>query len=276
MHNIPPQRYGSVINNEYVWLHSKKLPEYYKNGKDFMTQYIQRDGFYMGDNEKKFQENLKTQPNNWHYRTKNITYTLNSLGYRTNEFDDISWQDSIVVFGCSCVFGVGVSDDETLTHYLGEYLDRPVINLGIPGTSNQFILDNSLILKEKYGIPYGMIVMWTTSDRLPYYGDKEFYNIGPWNNGTDDNSTNLIMKNIYQNIYFDISNENITLYNIVNTFRNIWQDKTKYYDASFFENVAHYGKLRQYFPFSNTARDLMHPGYMDFKSIAEEIKDFFK
>lgn len=279
MHKTPPSRNGNVINGKYIWLNKKDLPLYFDNGNEFIRSRIPFDdcntehNFYFTDSIEYFNKNLKKQPKKWHYRTKEVIYKLNSYGYRTEEFDNISWKDSIVIFGCSCVFGVGVSEDETLSHYLSEYLGRPVINMGIPGSSNQFILDSISVLNKKYGMPYGIVVMWTTTDRMMYYGNDKVEYVGPW---SYINMKNSYEGEIYKYLYKEDSHEFITFYNIANISRNAWTDKTRYYDASFFEYVSYYGELKQFFPFSNTARDLLHPGHIDFKIAANEIKEFFK
>jgi hypothetical protein len=274
---IPPPKFGNVIDGKYVWKQGKKFPKYFKDGTELLKQHLP-DGkfgvyeYYMGDNEINLKESFKKTPEDWRYKTKKVEYTLNSLGYRGPEFNVHDWKNSIVVIGCSCVFGVGVSDDETITHYLSEITGRNVINLGVGGASNQFILDNSLTMKRKYGNPYSLITLWTGMDRLPYYGDSELYHIGLWNhivNRYDVNSPKY--KKLFDNFYEDKGHENITFFNIVQAMRMIWEDKTKYFEGSFFEPSAHYGQLPDYFPFSNTARDLLHPGSVDYKKTAYEI-----
>ena len=66
------------------------------------------------DSRELFKKNLKSQPTSWKYRTTNITYRLNSMGYRTQEFDRIPWHKSIVLFGCSYIFGVGCELSSTI------------------------------------------------------------------------------------------------------------------------------------------------------------------
>jgi hypothetical protein len=115
-------------------------------------------------------------------------------------------------------------------------------------------------------------VMWTTSDRLPHYGNSKQYNVGVWNNLLlNDDEEHQHYKQIYDSFYREAGHENITLYNIVQAMRNIWVDKTKYFDGTFFEPTAHYGQLPFYSPFSNTGRDLMHPGPNDYKNTAEQL-----
>jgi hypothetical protein len=110
------------------------------------------DNIWVGsDTEERFQENLKSQPEDWPWRNQQITYKLNSQNYRAPEWDSIDWENSVVMFGCSQVFGVGVDEDQTLGYYLSELLNKPVINLGIPGGSSMALWINTEKLLN-YGI----------------------------------------------------------------------------------------------------------------------------
>jgi len=95
-------------------------------------------------------------------------YNRNSLGYRCAEFADIDWSSCTAVFGCSEVFGVSVVEDQTLTHYLSQYTNRPCINLGIPGSSNTTISQCVDFVYSVYA-PHSGIVLWTSPYRYPYY-----------------------------------------------------------------------------------------------------------
>lgn len=277
----PPPKFGKIIDGKYVWNQGKPFPKYFKDGMEFIPLYLPHGKsdkyyFYMADDEVSLNKNLEKMEDDWHYRTKTVEYNLNNLGYRGVNFDSHIWEESIVIFGCSCVFGVGVDESETLPNYLSKITGRNVINLGIPGGSNQLILDSSLVMKRKYGIPHSIITMWTTTNRLPYYGDSEMHHIGLWNHTLiSDEYKHHHYKKIFDNIYQEEGHENITFYNIVQSMRNIWEDKTKYFDASFFEPTAHYGQLPLFTPFSNTARDLLHPGSDDYKNTAKQIVEHY-
>lgn len=282
MKKIPPEKNGKIIDGKYIWNYSKKLPNYLNDGEDIIKQYNQylipgTYNFFMGDSEEMFKKNLKIQSDDWYYKDKKIEYTINSYGYRTKEFDEIDWKNSILLFGCSCVFGVGVSDDETLSHYLSKILNKDVINLGIPGGSNELIVNNSLMFKKKFGAPYGVIIMWTTMDRLVYYNDNSFHHIGPWD-FLDEYKINDInvpnYKSLYHEYFFSKTNEIMNAKNNSNIGKEIWENNTKFFNGSFFEDSAHYCKSMDFFPFSNSARDLSHPGKNDFYRIANEINNF--
>lgn len=65
-----------------------------------------------------------------------ITYTVNSHAFRTQELDDLfDFTESIMVLGCSMTFGIGVHNETTWAYKVGQELNLPVINLGIPGGS---------------------------------------------------------------------------------------------------------------------------------------------
>jgi hypothetical protein len=274
---------GYISGGKFVNYGFNQLPVYYKNRNSFYSIYSPNESlngrrgiykFYMGDNEEFYKKNLKEMPDDWYYRTKDVTYTLNSKGYRAKEFDEYDWSEAIVLFGCSCTFGVGVSDDETISYYLSEMTGRGVINLGVPGGSNQFMLDQSVILKKNYPKPYAIIMLWTVTDRIPYYAPDKLYHMGSWNlldNISDVNRDEYtdIHRDIIKNIYFDSSNEYISFKNIVDTNSCIWKDDTIYVESSFFEPTAHYGELFNVIPFDPSARDLIHPNHTNFKFGAE-------
>jgi len=133
------------------------------------------------DLEETYKKNLEVQPIDWRWRTEKLTYTYNSQSYRAPEWCDIDWNNSVVVFGCSQVFGVGVSDDQTSSHYLSRLLNMPVINLGIPGGS----IMSSWINTEKlldYGIkPAAVIYYWPSANRtVELIDNEENINAGSW------------------------------------------------------------------------------------------------
>jgi len=117
------------------------------------------------DSKELYLENLQKQPLDWYYRNNRVKYTLNSKGYRTEEFKKIDWAESVVMFGCSMVYGTGVTDEDTISHNLSKIIDRPVINMGVGGSSISFSLHNSLILNSFYPTPKA-ILKWFTDDRI--------------------------------------------------------------------------------------------------------------
>lgn len=211
-----------------------------------------------GDSKKSYYKNLKQMPSDWEYRTKKIEYTVNNKKYRTNDFKEVDWQNSIVVFGCSYVFGTGLADTDTITHNLSLLCNRPVINMGSPGSSIKYNFHNNLILKHHYPTPYAVVNVWTGYDRELLYYKKSIHNMGSWS--TDLDYAKIILAEEYQLLtdsYFNIT-----------TCRNMWG--TKYVDCTLFNynkkicdiDVIH---------IVDKARDLGHPGSKTSKLVADYI-----
>jgi len=226
--------------------------------------------FTGSDTEELFVENLKTQPENWYYRHHEVKYTLNSLGYRTKQFDNIDWENSIVMFGCSFVYGFGVTDEHTIPYFLEQLSGRPVINMGIGGSSIQTIFHNSIILNDsKYPTPKAVVTILPTLSRYLKYEDICSQNYGFWNDISSKSLTSI-----------DHVTNNILL---IKTIRNLWKTKTYYYEYTWArESTDLINKLDDSFccGYLNTecrlARDLSHCGPETNLKLATEIYENIK
>jgi hypothetical protein len=218
--------------------------------------------FTKNDNEKLFKKNLKTQPADWIYRNKTVQYSFNSRGYRTKEFADIDWKDSVVVFGCSYVFGEGLDTSDTITTNLQQLIGRPVINLGARGASVDFCHFNSIILSNSYPSPYAVVFLWPNISRTTMFYDSNWTGtVGAWN----------LPENRHLEYWFEnthMQQIQAKLYQMGS--QQIWKSKTKFVEASFFDlTVDTLGcpKLEVY----DKARDLNHPGIETAKSVAKYL-----
>lgn len=128
--------------------------------------------FLGSDSREKYTHNLKILPQNWKYRNENITYAINSNGYRTVEFDTIDWNNSIVIMGCSAIFGTGLSEQDTVPAQLQSKVKYPVINLGMSGTGPDFQYSNLLKLKQNNIQPRKILMFWPNPNRFMYYLDR--------------------------------------------------------------------------------------------------------
>lgn len=245
------------------------FPHYFDKRKFLKMNKPDGEGdlkFYPADDENRFLNNLKTQPADWHYRTKDITYKLNSRGYRTQEFNTIDWANSVVLFGCSCTFGIGVDEDETISHYLSNILGRPVINMGWPGGSNMAMLMNSLILKQNYPAPYAVAFLWSTTDRFIMFSDLGIHNVGPWD--MEENrkyqrhihSHNEIYTKAFEGINFFSENETVHAHFISEFAKQLWKGSTRYITGTFFGSTATMVNVDLKFSIESDARDLVHNG----------------
>jgi hypothetical protein len=221
--------------------------------------HLDGNKFAATDSKELFERNLKKQALDWRYRTKDITYTLNSNGYRTDEFDSIDWAEAVVIFGCSIVFGVGITDDETISATLSKILDRPVINMGVCASSVTFATHNALILNRGYPTPKAVVNIWSSIDRSVFYSkdyvrhavfepnEDSFF--AQWNKNDCNPQVNALFSQM--------------------TNRNLWKD-IPYYEASFFEHTANCLDC-EYIHSVDGGRDLQHPGHITANIVAQKI-----
>lgn len=220
-----------------------------------------------------YEKNCKKLGASWHYYNKSIKYDLNKNFYRAPEWNDIDWKESIVVFGCSHVFGEGLALDETLCYHLEQLYKRPVINLGQSGTSTIFSWHNSIRFNEIFDTPYAVIQIWTDYSRLLYYDTDQIKRVGFWSGGRWDNY-DRDMKSLYR-IWNknDIHAKTYFKFN-ASACKDFWSNKTKYYEASYFRETADILNCN-FFPQLDDARDFIHSGSKTHFHAAEIIYENF-
>jgi hypothetical protein len=246
------------------------LPEYIKSGNFLPSQYTNLQSFpvlnFIGtDNEDDYNANLEKMPPDWIYRQTPITYTLNSDGYRTTEFSTIDWCNSIVLFGCSNVFGMGVDDSSTLSSQLQQLTGIPVINMGLAATSMTHALYNQLILSEIEPNPLAIVNVWTVINRMCAFIPDKVINHGRWD---------LVEEGFDEMKQLEIINYKTTTAATHSYFarlaaKNLWKN-TKYYECSFFPLSAEQLNIPLLL-FNDEARDGRHPGVMSHLNAAKQI-----
>ena len=233
---IPRQVTGNIKENRFIEVDD------WNNGKYFNGS----------DTEKLFNHNLSMQPPSWYYRTHPVKYTTNSNGYRTNEFDEIDWENSVVLIGCSTTFGIGIDDKDTISSQLSRLISLPVINMGIGGSSIQAALHNSTILRNSYPTPKAVVNIWTEYNRTLYYHQQKVQHLGPWGDNDDQGSRYL------KEWTADDSHGRSHALLASKISKLLWES-TKYYECSFFPTSAKILGCRQLY-YKDRARDVMHPG----------------
>lgn len=241
---------------------------------DIISRYINKNNFLPNpgfasadwagpDTSEEYKKNLKIQPEDWFYRTAKIKYKLNKNLYRADEFKNIDWANSVVVFGCSHIFGVGVDDAHTIPKFLSDKINMPVINMGIGGVSNSYILYNSTILAEGYPAPKAIIHCWTGMHRTTYFNNYYLVSFGSW-----------ISDSPYYNEWLK-SDQHAKVETLMASkiSRQIWKDRAPYYECSHFDDTVKLLKcdMPQKRLFTDKARDMMHFGPHACEHIAGNI-----
>ena len=194
--------------------------------------------FYSNDTRERYVQNLELMPQDWHYRTKDVTYTFNKQGYRCMDLDHVDWSNSVVMFGCSELMGTGLAEDERICYHLSELLNVPVINLGKAGTSVHFSYVNNLSLYKKCKEPLGVINQWTEVSRESYYGVNR-YVTALSNHVSYQTKIFNMLKSLFG---FDLEdwdhNRDAQAVCLIDSIQNMWDGKTSYVDATWNSHTA--------------------------------------
>ena len=147
--------------------------------------------YHDNDSKELYERNLKIESSDWEYRHKRITYKLNTNGYRTFEFNKIPWDKTVVMFGCSNMFGVGVCLKDTIPGTFSSITNIPSINLGVPGCSLQYMLYNSAMFRKKYPKPRAVVFDIPDASRCTLFipqGHNEYQSVhcGNWAEDVSD------------------------------------------------------------------------------------------
>lgn len=224
-----------------------------------LPQFLHATPFFGGCTLENISTDWHIQSNDPYYQDISIKYNLNSDSYRSPEWNTINWGESIVIFGCSVTFGVGLLFEDTIGEQLSRLLNRPVINLGCCGSSIFFSYYNSLILKKHFPTPWAVIHLWTNHNRISFFDEENITHLGPWSL----NST----------LYKESIRSNSNLENIATSLcfssKFLW-DSCKFYSASTFEDTS---KLLgcDYIEEIDKARDMIHPGRITITAAARLI-----
>lgn len=247
---------------------------------DLPKNNLKTHEYLQSDSEENWKKNRKHLGKEWHYYDTPVQYTRNSSGFRTYEWNDIDWKNSIVILGCSCTFGVGVDDKDTLSAQLEKLSGKQVINLGIPGASNQYITYCLTQIYKKFDLPTHIICNYTTVDRGMYFHETDIYHNGPWSQHTKDriptHNASLYRvrsKDLYFNNFYNPTNAMMQTHLYAETNNALCKDRSKLLEVSFFSDAAHAARVDMTVEIDGNARDLLHPGRHSFKQMAEWINE---
>ena len=97
--------------------------------------------FSGSDTEELFNENLRTKPVDWIYRTKQISYVRNKNGHRCNELEILK-NEYILYTGCSHTEGIGIALEDSYAYISSKNLGTDYYNLGLGGSGIDAMIYN--------------------------------------------------------------------------------------------------------------------------------------
>jgi hypothetical protein len=131
------------------------------------------------------------------------------------------------------------------------------------GSSIEYSLYNSIILNDAYPTPKAVVQIYSALSRTTYYNNKNVVHHGTWDMKMND----------YMDLYSSDPAHG-TVHGLMAQMisKQLWKDKTKYYEASFFGDTCTNLQIPEC-PFIDKARDLAHPGPVSLGLLAIQIKD---
>lgn len=207
--------------------------------------------YFLTDTEERFlrrNSDQKKELQSYGLLDKDINYTFNSYGFRSNEFQEPG--SGIIFLGCSYTFGFGIGIEDSFTHIVSKELRLNNYNLGLcgGGPDSSFRIGHYWIpkLKPKY-IIYTNIFSIRSEEILKPDKVVSYYPLHPTNPNKDPMDR-------FSHIHWDLNNLK-SLYSL------------KYISQEL--NIPFYNITE--FPILDHARDLEHPGKMSNEEFAEEI-----
>jgi len=221
--------------------------------------------FLLPGEEVKYLSSLKTQPEDWLYRTSKVHYDLNEYGHRAKSINDIK-NDYILFTGCSNTFGYGLKLEDIYVHKLAQKLNMDYYNLAVPGGTVKICMINLLsFLNKVKNKPKKIVIQWPEFNRTVFYhNDSEIFlyshkfNPGPQEDSRYDSTVydTLLKYNIpytesvfHRKIILDnLTHLHIDTYEMSSDFSNSLDDHTSHRFIKLPSSVI------------DVARDLEHPG----------------
>lgn len=211
--------------------------------------------FWASDTEELFKENLQKQGPDWYYAKHKVTYSLNSENYRTQEFNKIDWENSIVIFGCSHVFGQGLDDNDTLSSNISRLTGLYTVNMGVCGSSMMFSMGNQAILRTYYPRPKAVISLWPNIDRTTWFHAHSLEHMLPQHIKYNPNESRDLIMAFTEDRYHPIIQATLNRMSMI----KMWEDYCPYYEGT--TNLHDAESLDcDLINRDSNARDCSHPG----------------
>lgn len=177
---------------------------------------------FLFDYEKKyFDDVIKKTPSN-RYFNKKVIYNLNDKAFRTYNLP--LNEKKIFCFGCSCTFGLGLSDDETWPYIISNKFDNKlnIENFGTIGASSDTIARFVYQLRKLN--PVGVIILFPSIFRKEYTteeGKVLNFNVRSTSKNINIHEDYYKKSGEAYNGYLSLLNNNESFFNFIKNFNFI-------------------------------------------------------
>lgn len=219
--------------------------------------------FSSGDDQERFEELLQTMPQDWIYRTQEVTYCYNKYGHRCKELEDINLDNYILFTGCSHTEGVGLKLEDTFPYKVAEALNCDYYNFGMAATGID-VLEYNLTtwlskIKKK---PKHIVIQWPDHSRFTalFPGYKNILPSGTW---SEDSETLRFIASAEQSGF--VHARKMISYNMIRSMTD-----TPILDVQF-ASLDSWSNACVWLKKIDLARDMCHSGIKSHAEITENI-----
>lgn len=216
---------------------------------------------------------LQRMPDDWYYRTVDVTYKLNNYGHRSKNIDEIDTNNYILFIGDSHTFGVGLELEKTYAYLTAQDLNMTYYNLSVGGTGLDFMFYNLNMWLTKFPKPKYISICWTDPHRvtLATKDNIAFSPTGSWSKQVDEQQL-IIAGNVTG--YF--RTRALLYYNLLESIFNF--NKVPYSSISFYPLYPTHFKFKNFGcnQIDGFARDGDHGGNKLNRAIADYIISDYK
>jgi hypothetical protein len=159
--------------------------------------------FLGGDSEELLVEHLKTQPDDWYYRTNSLTYNINHLGHRCKNINEIDLDNYILFAGCSHTAGIGLELEKTYPYIVSKKIGVDYYNLALGATGIDTVEYNVLSWLFTISKPPKAIVL-QLPDHSRFLNKNENYDrLLPYGSWTADSNCSKFIVNAEDSGFFN-------------------------------------------------------------------------
>jgi len=203
------------------------------------------------DSQANFEKNSLSQPSDWIYNTKDVTYRRNSYGHRSVEPTKLV--DGYILFvGCSITEGIALALEDTYAYKVSQELGVPYYNLALNGFGPDLVAQNlSAWFNEIKISPAAVVIQWPQAHRkFEKTINNEIVPVGPW--GDRNDNTDYITSSMWKEY------EKVASTSYMEHYFNVLRTITiNYLEAKHLKIVE---IMPNDVPTVDVARDLTHPG----------------
>lgn len=230
---------------------------------------------------------------------KDISYNLNSFGFRCDEFDSSLSNSNFLFSGCSTTFGLGIPQEKSWPYLLNSELKgNNFYNLSVPAMGIESIIFNINTYINNFGVPKAIFILFPNIGRsssfVNNFGPENLYlktsflNDDELNMGDVDFRTNLYRIantiSLFENfcnarqiplLWSSWHKSTIRVFNELNMFKNMFDISNMNKIDLMSEDVMDAaGDLNQ--KYITTARDGKHPGVIEHAYYYKYFKELYR